>query len=248
MRTAGRARRKLAPLSCRAMAIRDGAQVLLAWSSGKDSAWTLRELRREGRFEVAALLTTVNETRARVAMHGVRRELLHAQASACALAVWEVPIPEPCSNAEYERAMAVAMGLAREQGIAGVAFGDLFLPDIRRYREERLAGTGLEPLFPLWGRDTRALAREMIAAGLVAHLTCVDPRQVPAGLCGRRFDETLLAELPASADPCGENGEFHTFVSAGPMFEQPIPVRVGEREEHGGFVFCDLERAPAAKV
>jgi len=223
----------------------DAPRALLAWSSGKDSAWSLHVLReaaaRDSRApRVVGLLTTVNETHGRVAMHAVRRELLAAQAAAAGLPLLEVPIPSPCSNAEYERAMATAMARARGDGIAHVAFGDLFLQDIRRYREEKLAGTGITPLFPLWGRPTRALAEEMLAGGLVAHLTAVDPRQVDARFAGRRFDRALLAELPAAADPCGENGEFHTFVSAGPMLARPIPVLPGEVVERDGFVFADF--------
>ena len=220
-------------------------RTLLAWSSGKDSAWTLHVMREAARRdpsapEVVGLLTTVNATHERVAMHAVRRTLLAAQAAAAGLPLLEVNIPWPCSNAEYERAMGAAMERARAEGIAHVAFGDLFLADIRRYREEKLAGTGLSPLFPLWGRPTAALAQEMLAGGLVAHLTAVDPRQVPGTLAGRRWDAALIADLPPSADPCGENGEFHTFVSAGPMFSAPIGVRVGEVVERDGFVFADV--------
>ena len=223
----------------------DAPRALLAWSSGKDSAWSLHVLRtaaaRDPRApRVTGLLTTVNETHDRVAMHAVRRELLARQAQAAGLPLFEVAIPSPCSNAQYERAMADAMAAARADGVTHVAFGDLFLPDIRRYREEKLAGTGIAPLFPLWERPTRALAEEMLAGGVVAHLTAVDPRQVPAALAGRRWDRTLLAELPATADPCGENGEFHTFVSAGPMFERPVAVRPGEVVTRDGFVFADL--------
>ncbi|MGQ0553029.1 MAG: ATP-binding protein [Planctomycetota bacterium] len=220
-------------------------RILLAWSSGKDSAWTLHMLRQAAARDplapqVVGLLTTVNATHERVAMHAVRRELLAAQAAAAGLPLREVLIPWPCSNADYERAMSAAMETARAEGLSHVAFGDLFLEDIRRYREEKLAGTGLSPLFPLWGRPTRALAEEMLAAGVRAHITTVDPRQVPARLVGRRWDAGLIAELPPTADPCGENGEFHTFVSAGPMFRAPIPVRVGEVVTRDGFVYADL--------
>jgi uncharacterized protein (TIGR00290 family) len=215
-------------------------RVLLSWSSGKDSAWALHELRRAGDVEVVGLLTTLSEPHDRVAMHAVRRPLLEAQAAAAGLPLWPVPIPSPCSNAEYEAAMEAALARARAEGVEAVAFGDLFLEDVRRYREEKLAPTGVRPLFPLWGRPTTALAREMLAAGTVAHLTCVDPRQVPAGLAGRRWDATLLAELPPAADSCGERGEFHTFVSAGPMFTAPLAVRVGDVVERDGFVFADL--------
>ena len=220
-------------------------RVLLAWSSGKDSAWALQVLRGAaaadpGAPEVVGLLTTVNATHDRVAMHAVRRELLARQAASVGLPLAAVDIPWPCSNAEYERAMGAAMEAARAKGITQVAFGDLFLEDVRRYREEKLAGTGLAPAFPLWGRPTRALAEEMIAGGIVAHLTAVDPTRVPSGLAGRRFDAALLAELPAGADPCGENGEFHTFVCGGPMFRRPIPVRPGALVERDGVVFADL--------
>jgi uncharacterized protein (TIGR00290 family) len=223
----------------------DAPRALLAWSSGKDSAFCLHVLRQAAARDplaprVAGLLCTVNETHDRVAMHAVRRELLARQAQAAGLPLLEVNIPSPCSNETYERAMGAALAAARADGITHVAFGDLFLVDIRRYREDKLAGTGIAPLFPLWGRPTRELADEMLAAGLVAHLTAVDPRQVPAALAGRRWDHALLAELPPTADPCGENGEFHTFVSAGPMFSRPIAVRAGEVVVRDGFVFADM--------
>jgi uncharacterized protein (TIGR00290 family) len=214
-------------------------KTLLAWSSGKDSAYCLHVLRAQD-VEVVGLLTTLNGTHDRVAMHAVRRALLEAQAAAAGLPVTIVPIPSPCPNEVYEAAMAEAMASARARGVEAVAFGDLFLEDIRRYREERLAGSGLVPVFPLWGRPTPALAREMIASGLRARLTCVDPRVLPASFAGRAFDETLLRDLPAGVDPCGENGEFHTFAWAGPMFRAPIPVEVGEVVTRDGFVFADL--------
>ncbi len=215
-------------------------KALLAWSSGKDSAWSLHVLRAEGQVEVVGLLTTINQAEGRVAMHAVRTELLHAQAEAAGLPLWPVLIPWPCSNAEYEAAMAAAMARAHADGITHVAFGDLFLEDIRRYREERLAPTGLTPLFPLWGKPTAALAREMVEAGLRARLTCVDPRQLDARFAGCELDAALLAELPPSVDPCGERGEFHTFAHAGPMFSRPIPIRTGEVVTRDGFVFADL--------
>ncbi len=215
-------------------------KALLAWSSGKDSAWSLQVLRAEAQVEVVALLTTINQAFDRVAMHAVRTQLLRAQADAAGLPLWPVPIPWPCSNAEYEAAMGVAMARARREGIGAVAFGDLFLEDIRRYREERLAPTGIVPLFPLWGRPTEPLAREMIAGGLRARLTCVDPRVLDARLAGRDFDGELLAELPAGVDPCGERGEFHTFAYEGPMFSRPISIRSGEVVTRDGFVFADL--------
>jgi len=217
-------------------------KVLLAWSSGKDSAWSLHLLRAAGEVEVVGLLTTINQGVDRVAMHAVRTELLRAQAEAAGLPLWPVPIPWPCSNAEYEAAMGVAMARARREQIDAVAFGDLFLEDIRRYREERLAPTGLRALFPLWGQPTAPLARQMIAGGLRARLTCVDPRCLEARFAGRDFDEALLAELPETVDACGERGEFHTFAYDGPMFARPIPIQTGETVTRDGFVFTDLLR------
>jgi len=214
-------------------------RALLAWSSGKDSAFSLHVLREQG-VAVTGLLTTINDAFDRVAMHAVRLELLRAQADAVGLPLIEVRIPWPCPNEAYEAAMAEALAAARERGTTAVAFGDLFLEDVRRYREERMSGTGLVPLFPLWGRPTRALAEEMIALGQQAVLTCVDPRALPRAFAGRAFDAALLRELPAEVDPCGERGEFHTFVSAGPMFTAPLAVRVGEVVERDGFVFADL--------
>jgi uncharacterized protein (TIGR00290 family) len=216
-----------------------GDRVLLAWSSGKDGAFALHVLRAQG-VAVAGLLTTINEAFERVAMHAVRLSLLRAQAEGVGLPLVEVRIPSPCPNEAYEAAMGAAMAAARERGMTAVAFGDLFLEDVRRYREERLAGTGLRPLFPLWGRPTRALAEEMIALGQKAVLTCVDPRTLPSAFAGRSFDAKLLADLPASVDPCGENGEFHSFAWDGPAFVHPVPVRVGEVVPRDGFVFADL--------
>jgi diphthamide synthase (EF-2-diphthine--ammonia ligase) len=187
-----------------------------------------------------ALLTTFNESAARVAMHAVRRALVAQQADAARLPLWEVPLPFPCSNEEYEARMRAAVERARAEGVSHVAFGDLFLEDVRRYREEKLAPTGIHPLFPLWGRPTAALAQEMLAAGVVAHLTCVDPRQIPGALAGRRWDAALLAELPPTADPCGERGEFHTFCYDGPMFAAALDVRVGDVAMRDGFCFADL--------
>jgi uncharacterized protein (TIGR00290 family) len=212
----------------------------LAWSSGKDSAWALHTVRQSGEFDVVALLTTVNRTHGRVAMHAVRESLLEMQAAAAGLPLVKVPIPSPCPNEVYEQAMSEAMGRARNDGIWHVIFGDLFLEDIRAYREKNLAGCEMTPLFPLWGRDTRRLAEEMIAGGLSAYLTCVDPRKLDRAFAGRRFDGALLDALPRDVDPCGENGEFHTFASAGPMFRQAIPVALGEIVERDGFVFADL--------
>jgi len=215
-------------------------KALLAWSSGKDSAWSLHVLRRQGDVEVAGLLTTVNEAFGRVAMHAVRRELLEAQARAAGLPLTAVAIPYPCPNEVYEAAMARALAEARAGGIGAVAFGDLFLEDVRRYREERMAPTGLRPLFPLWGAPTRALAEQMIDGGLRARLTCVDPKALPDSFAGRAFDHDLVAALPPGVDPCGERGEFHTFAWDGPMFDHPVPVAVGEVVHRDGFVFADL--------
>jgi uncharacterized protein (TIGR00290 family) len=215
-------------------------KVLLSWSSGKDSAWALHVLGGDPSLEVAALLTTFNESADRVAMHAVRRELVERQAEAAGLPLWRVPIPSPCPNEIYEARMREAVDRARAEGFTHVAFGDLFLEDVRRYREERLAGTGLDPLFPLWGRPTDALARDMLAAGLEATITCVDPRQLDAAFVGRRWDTALLDALPATVDPCGERGEFHTFCHAGPMFARPIPVSAGVTVEREGFVFADV--------
>lgn len=218
----------------------------LAWSSGKDSAWALHTVRQSGDFEIVALLTTVNRTHQRVAMHSVRESLLEMQAAAAALPLVKVPIPSPCSNDIYEQAMSVAMAQARAEGVRHVIFGDLFLEDVRAYREEKLAACGMTPAFPLWGRDTRQLAEEMLAGGLRAHLTCVDPRKLDRTFAGRQFDRALLAALPAGVDPCGENGEFHTCVSAAPMFRQSISVTPGEVVERDGFVFADLMPETAA--
>jgi len=216
-------------------------KALLSWSSGKDSAWALHVLRRDRPdVEVVGLLTTVNRVHDRVAMHAVRSQLLRAQAVAAGLPLREVPIPSPCSNAEYEAAMGEAVARARAEGIGAIAFGDLFLEDIRAYRVEKLRGTGLEPIFPLWALPTDALARDMIAGGLRARLTCVDPKVLAASFAGRDFDAALLADLPGGVDPCGERGEFHTFAYSGPMFRAPVPVVGGEVVERDGFVFADL--------
>jgi uncharacterized protein (TIGR00290 family) len=215
-------------------------QALLCWSSGKDSAWTLHVLRQQGNVDVVGLLTTINDAHARVAMHAVRMALLEAQAAAVGLPLWTVPIPSPCSNEHYEAAMSEAVKKAVAAGITMIAFGDLFLEEIRRYRERQLANTGLTPIFPIWGLPTDALARDMVAAGLKARLTCVDPQQLAASFAGREFDAAFLSELPAGVDRCGERGEFHTFAYAGPMFRQPVPHRSGEVVTRDGFVFADL--------
>lgn len=222
------------------MPLNDRPKALLCWSSGKDSAWTLHVLRQLGEVDVVGLLTTINEVHDRVAIHAVRTTLLQAQAHAVGLPLWPVPIPSPCTNQQYETAMHAVIQRALAVGITIMAFGDLFLEDVRRYRETQLASTGITPLFPLWGRPTDVLAKEMLAGGLRARLTCIDPKQISASFAGREFDEALLAELPPDADPCGERGEFHTFTYAGPMFRHAIPVESGEVVTREGFVFADL--------
>jgi len=215
-------------------------RVLLSWSSGKDSAWSLHVLREDPHLEVVGLLTTLNEAFDRVAMHAVRRELLEAQAEAAELPLQAVPIPWPCSNEQYEKIMADVCVRARKAGVEAVAFGDLFLTDIRAYRERQLEGTGLKPMFPLWNLDTRDLAQNMIAGGLRAKLTCVDPKRLAPPFVGRDFDRQLLDDLPLGVDPCGENGEFHSFVYAAPVFDKTLPIRMGEIVQRDGFVFADV--------
>jgi len=215
-------------------------KILLSWSSGKDSAWALHVLRQRNEVEIAGLLTTINTHFERVAMHGTRQVLLQMQARAAGLPLREVPLPWPCSNESYEQAMSAACALAMQQGISAIAFGDLFLEDVRRYREDRLRGTGLQPLFPLWGRNTHELVREMLAGGLRARIVCVDPSKMSGDFAGRDLDRDLLDRLPAGVDPCGENGEFHTFAHAGPMFSEPIAIKDGERVTRDGFVYADV--------
>ena len=215
-------------------------KILVSWSSGKDSAWALHVLRQKNGGEVGGLLTSLNETVGRVSMHGVREEILRAQADAAGLPLFTIPLPWPCTNEVYETRLRDAVERAVAAGFTHVAFGDLFLADVRKYREDRLAGTGLTPLFPLWGLPTPQLARAMIAGGLCARLSTIDPRVMARGLAGAEFDEALLARLPASVDPCGENGEFHTCVTAGPMFSRSIDVVVGAAVEREGFVYRDL--------
>ena len=215
-------------------------KALIAWSSGKDSAWALHEVRRSGELDVVGALTTVTDEFARVAMHGVREELLYAQLEAAGLPAIVVRIPFPCPNEIYEQKMASAIEDAKARGITHMIFGDLFLEDVRAYRERQLAGTGITPVFPLWQMPTGRLAREMIAAGVEAHLSTVDLKKLPSSFAGRRFDAALLDALPAGADPCGENGEFHSFVSAGPMLKGRVAVTVGETVEREGFAFADL--------
>ncbi len=219
-------------------------RVALSWSSGKDSAWTLHLLRQDPSIEVVALVTTLNEAFDRVAMHGVRRELLEAQAKAVGIPLWTVPLPWPCSNEEYEARMRGVCDRAIGEGVEAIAFGDLFLADIRAYREKQLAGTGIEPLFPLWQLPTRRLANDMIVAGMRAKVAVIDPKVAPKGLVGRDFDTNFLNDLPPGVDPCGENGEFHTFVYDGPEFSKPIQVLSGEILERDGFVFADLAPPP----
>ena len=221
-------------------------KVLVSWSSGKDSAWTLHLLRQDPDIEVAALVTTFNAEANRVAMHAVRRELVETQAERTELPLWAVELPWPCSNAEYEVRMRGACERAVAEGITAVAFGDLFLEEVRDYRIRQLQGTGLEPLFPLWHLPTQDLGREMIAAGMKAKITCVDPSKLPKSFAGRDYDRSFLEDLPRSVDPCGENGEFHSFVYDAPPFSRPIPVRSGEVVDRDGFVFADVLAGSAA--
>jgi uncharacterized protein (TIGR00290 family) len=215
-------------------------KILLSWSSGKDSAWTLHVLQQRGEVEVVGLLTTINTHFQRVAMHGTRLALLKAQADAARLPLWEVPLPWPCSNEVYEQAMSAACASAVAKGISAIAFGDLFLADVRRYREDRLRGTGLAPLFPLWERNTRELISEMLEGGLRARIVCLDPAKLPADFAGCDLDQDLVRRMPPAVDPCAENGEFHTFAHAGPMFHQPIPIKNGEIVTRDGFLYADL--------
>lgn len=215
-------------------------KTLLAWSSGKDSAYALWTLRQQPDVEVVGLLTTMNSTVGRVSMHGVSEAVLEAQARACGLPLLKVPLPDPCSDEEYQATMGEVISQARERGVEAMAFGDLFLEGVRAYREAQLAGTGITPLFPLWGRPTAALAGEMIEAGMEAIVTCVDTEQLDRSFAGRTFDRSLLTDLPGSADPCAENGEFHTAVVAGPMFRERLNVEVGQLVDRGRFVWADV--------
>jgi uncharacterized protein (TIGR00290 family) len=216
-------------------------RVLLSWSSGKDSAWTLHVLRQQPDIELVGLLTTLNTEFQRVAMHGTRRSVLGAQAAAAQLPLWIVPLPWPCSNEVYEQRMSEACNRAIAEHIDAIAFGDLFLADVRAYRETQLKPTGLEPLFPLWEIPTAELARQMIAGGLRAKLACIDSKQLDESFAGREFDESLLSELPPNIDPCGERGEFHTCVYAGPMFTSPLRLDPGEIVNRDSFVFADFQ-------
>lgn len=215
-------------------------KAFVSWSSGKDSAFALLEASRQGLAEIVGVLTTITEIYDRVAMHGVRSSVLDRQVAALDLPCIKVPLPMACTNDVYDARMAEAIATIQAQGVQHIVFGDLFLEDIRAYREERLAAAGMAGIFPLWKRNTRALADEMIASGIVAHLVCVDPKKLDARFAGRRFDRELLADLPPAVDPCGENGEFHTVVSAGPMFSSPIAVEIGTVVERDGFVFADV--------
>ena len=216
------------------------AKTLLAWSSGKDSAYALWTLRQRPDIEIVGLLTTLNGDANRVSMHAVQEVVLEAQARACRLPLFKVPLPDPCSDEQYRAAMSVAIDEARERKVQAVAFGDLFLADVRAYREAQLSGTGLTPLFPLWGRPTAALARKMIDNGMEAIVTCVDTEQLDARFAGRSFDRSLLEDLPEGVDPCAENGEFHTVAIAGPMFYERVGVDVGDVVDRGRFVFVDV--------
>jgi uncharacterized protein (TIGR00290 family) len=220
-------------------------KALVSWSTGKDSAFSLYEVQRTGQVEVVGLLTTVTSSFGRVSMHAVRESLLDRQVEAVGLPCWKISVPWPCPNEVYERTMNRALADARAQGVTHVVFGDVYLRDIRAYREARLAEVGMHGVFPLWLRDTSALAREMLGAGFRAVITCVDPKRLAAEFAGRAFDEALLRELPPNVDPCGENGEFHTFVWTGPIFGKPVGVRRGEVVERDGFVFADFLPEPS---
>jgi uncharacterized protein (TIGR00290 family) len=221
---------------------------LLSWSTGKDSAWSLHLLRQQREYEIVGLLTTFNRVANRVAMHGVRRQLAEAQAQAVNVPLWAVDLPSPCSYDEYESIMRAVCKDAVQDGIEFIAFGDLFLRDIREYREKQLRGSGLTPIFPVWDIPTDQLAQRMIDSGLKSKLTCIDAKKLPADFAGREFDRQLLADLPPGADPCGENGEFHSFVYAGPMFRTELPVQLGETVTRDGFVFADLTLADLTRA
>ena len=221
-------------------------KALISWSSGKDSAFALHEVRRAGEFDVVGALTTVTETFGRVSIHGVRQEILLAQLNAAGLPPRIVPIPYPCPNAIYEARMGEVVAVAAREGVTHIIFGDLYLADIRAYREQKLKGSGVTPVFPLWERPTLPLAHAMIASGMEAYLSTIDLKKLPADFAGRKFDLGLLADLPDGVDPCGENGEFHTCVVAGPMFARGLPVTAGARVERDGYAYCDLVLGPEA--
>ena len=215
-------------------------KVLVSWSSGKDSAWMLHVLKQDPSMELGGLLTTMNEAFDRVAMHAVRRRLVETQAEAAGVPLRTIPLPWPCTNEEYERRMSAAVSQAVDEGFTHVAFGDLFLEDVRKYREDKLAGSGLTPLFPIWGIPTDRLAAQMVEGGLRSVLTCVNPKHLDRSFAGRQFDRSLLDDLPPGVDKCGERGEFHSFAWDGPMFDRPVAVTVGEVVDRDGFVFADL--------
>jgi uncharacterized protein (TIGR00290 family) len=215
-------------------------KVVVSWSSGKDCAFALHQVLSQGRHEVVGLLTTLNQENDRIAMHGVRKDLLLMQMAALGLSAEMVMLPSPCDNQTYLERMGCCMERLRERGVRQVVFGDLFLEDIRQYREGQMQGSGIDPVFPLWQRETGQLARDMLASGLRAVVTCIDRRVLPAGFAGRWYDEAFLADLPAGVDPCGENGEFHTLVTAGPMFSRPIAVQLGKTVTRGDFVYVDV--------
>jgi uncharacterized protein (TIGR00290 family) len=215
-------------------------KTLVSWSSGKDSAWMLHVLKQDPSIEIGGLLTTMNEQFDRVAMHAVRRRLLEAQADAAGVPLRTVQLPWPCTNEQYEDRMRVAVAQAVAEGFTHVAFGDLFLEDVRQYREQKLAGTGLTPIFPIWGIPTDELAGSMVESGLRSVLTCVNPKHLDRSFAGRQFNRSLLNDLPAGVDKCGERGEFHSFAWDGPMFNQPVSISVGEIVDRDGFVFADV--------
>jgi uncharacterized protein (TIGR00290 family) len=215
-------------------------KVLVSWSSGKDSAWMLHKLKQDPAVDIGGLLTTMNEAFDRVAMHAVRRTLLEAQSRSAGVPLRTIPLPWPCTNEDYEARMRAAISRAVDEGFTHVAFGDLFLEDVRRYREDKLAGTGLTPIFPLWGIPTPGLAEEMVDGGLRAILTCINPKQLDRSFAGRQFDRALLRDLPAGIDPCGERGEFHSFAYGGPMYDTAIAVTPGDVVDRDGFVFADV--------
>ncbi len=216
-------------------------RVVLSWSSGKDSAWTLYQLQQSEDVEIIGLLTTINSGFNRVAMHAVREELLEEQAKAAGLPLFKVPLPWPCLNADYENIMRTTLAMLDiKHGVTHIAFGDLFLEDVRRYRIEKMSQSDIKPLFPIWGSPTKELANEMVENGVSAYITCVDPKQLSENFAGYKFDKIFLSELDDNVDPCGENGEFHTFVNAGPMFKSDIPITIGETVNKDGFIFTDL--------
>lgn len=222
------------------MSQKDKPKVVVSWSSGKDCAYALHQVRTEEEFEVVGLLTTINSENDRIAMHGVRKELLQKQMAALGLPAEMVMLPMPCDNETYRRLVGGTIEVLRERGVQNVVFGDLFLEEIRQYREEQMQGSGLGSIFPLWLRDTGQLSRDMVDSGLHAVVTCVDQRALSAEFVGRQYDHTLLDDLPAGVDPCGENGEFHTLVIDGPMFSSGLNVEIGEKVTHGDFAFADV--------